>query len=86
MNRDRMKGTVNEIVGSAKRKAGELTGNTKLQVEGMAQQVKGKIENAWGKTKDAVRDATQSTKVHADAHVQPGVKKPISSTECNKIK
>lgn len=52
MNRDRMKGTIDEVVGSAKRKAGELTGNTKLQVEGMAQQVKGKVENAWGKTKD----------------------------------
>jgi uncharacterized protein YjbJ (UPF0337 family) len=47
MNKDRVKGTVDETVGSAKRKAGELTNDMKLRVEGMAQQVKGKVENAW---------------------------------------
>jgi len=76
MNKDRMKGTIDEVVGSAKRKAGELTGSTKLQVEGMAQQVKGKVENAWGKTKDVVRDAMENTEVHADAHIKVDVKKP----------
>lgn len=86
MNRDRMKGTVDEVVGSAKRKAGELTGNTKLQVEGMAQQVKGKVENAWGKTKDVVRGARENTEIHADAHIKLDVKKPTPTVECNKGK
>ncbi|MDR3776424.1 MAG: CsbD family protein [Terracidiphilus sp.] len=84
MNKDRMKGTVDEVVGSAKRKAGELTGNTKLQVEGMAQQVRGKIENAWGETRDGVRDVIESTEVHADAHVKLDVKKPTPANECNR--
>jgi uncharacterized protein YjbJ (UPF0337 family) len=53
MNNDRIKGTIDEVVGSAKRKAGGLTGNTPLQVKGIAQQVKGKLENALGKVKDA---------------------------------
>jgi uncharacterized protein YjbJ (UPF0337 family) len=86
MNKDRMKGTIDEVVGSAKRKAGELTGSTKLQVEGMAQQVKGKVENAWGKTKDVVRDAMENTEVHADAHIKVDVKKPTPGSECNKSK
>lgn len=57
MNKDRVKGTIDKVVGSAKRKAGTWTGNTPLQVKGMAQQAKGKVENAWGKAKDGLRDA-----------------------------
>jgi len=63
MNRDRVNGTIDEVVGSAKRKAGKWTGNTPLQVKGMAQQVKGRLENALGKAKDAVRATNQGTKV-----------------------
>jgi uncharacterized protein YjbJ (UPF0337 family) len=55
MNKDRVKGTVDEMVGSAKQNAGKLTGSTPLQVKGVAQQVKGKLENTLGKAKDAVR-------------------------------
>ena len=58
MNKDRVNGTIDEVVGSAKRKVGNWTGNTPLQVKGMAQQVKGKLENALGKAKDAVRKPT----------------------------
>jgi uncharacterized protein YjbJ (UPF0337 family) len=57
MDKNRVKGTIDEVVGNAKRQVGKLTGNTGTQVEGAAQQLKGKVENAWGKTKDAVRDA-----------------------------
>jgi uncharacterized protein YjbJ (UPF0337 family) len=57
MNEDRLKGTFDEVVGSIKRKAGELTHDTPLQAEGIAQQVKGKLEKALGKAKDAVREA-----------------------------
>jgi uncharacterized protein YjbJ (UPF0337 family) len=57
MNSNRVNGTIDEVVGSAKRKAGELTGNTPLQVRGAVQQVKGKLENAVGKVQDAVDEA-----------------------------
>jgi uncharacterized protein YjbJ (UPF0337 family) len=57
MNKDRVKGKMDDVAGRAKRQVGEWTGDSELQTEGAAQQVKGKIENAWGKTKDAVRDA-----------------------------
>ena len=35
MNKDRVKGAIDEVVGSAKRKAGELTGDTPLQIKGL---------------------------------------------------
>jgi uncharacterized protein YjbJ (UPF0337 family) len=86
MNMERMKGTLDEVVGSAKRKAGELTGDSKLQGEGMAQQVKGKAEYAWGKTKDTVQDAVENTEVHVDAPVKLGMKKPMPGNDCSKSK
>jgi len=61
MNKDRVKGTIDEVVGSTKRAAGQLTGNTPLQVRGIAQQVKGKLENTLGKAKDSVRRTAKPT-------------------------
>lgn len=49
MNKDQVTGMIDEVAGIAKRKAGELTDNPKLQVKGMVQQAKGKVEGAWGK-------------------------------------
>ena len=66
MNKDRVNGKIDEVVGSAKQKAGNLTGNTPLQVKGVAQQVKGKLENAVGKAKDAVREDNQRPRVDRD--------------------
>ena len=62
MNKDRVKGTIDEVVGSAKQTAGKLVGNKPLQFKGAAQQMKGKLENTLGKTKDAVRGARQKIK------------------------
>jgi uncharacterized protein YjbJ (UPF0337 family) len=59
MDKNRVKGTIDEAVGSAKRQVGKLTGNTKIQVEGSVQQIKGKVENAWGKVKDEVRKGNE---------------------------
>jgi uncharacterized protein YjbJ (UPF0337 family) len=70
MNNDRVKGTIDEVAGSAKRKAGELTGNTQLEIEGMAQQVKGKVENVWGKAKDAVRDANEEAAIEHKTRIE----------------
>jgi uncharacterized protein YjbJ (UPF0337 family) len=57
MDKDRVKGTIDDAAGRAKRQIGEWTGDTQTQVEGAAQQVKGKAEKAWGNVKDAARDA-----------------------------
>jgi hypothetical protein len=52
----------------------------------MAQQMKGKVENAWGKTKDVVRDAIENTEVHVDARAKLGIKNSTPDTERNKRK
>jgi len=70
MNKDRAKGTIDETVGSAKRKAGEWAGDGQLQVEGMVQQVKGKLENAWGKAKDAVDDANREAAINHESRIE----------------
>ncbi len=62
MDKDTVKGTIDDAAGRAKRQVGEWTGDTKTQVEGATQQVKGKVEKAWGNVKDAARDADKSTR------------------------
>ena len=66
MNSNRVNGTTDEVVGSIKRKAGKLTGNTPLQVKGITQQVKGKAENTLGKAQDIVRGSNRETRVRQD--------------------
>ena len=66
MNKDTVKGTMDDAMGRAKRQVGEWTGDTKTQTEGAAQQVKGKVEKAVGNVKDAVRD----TRTDADRERQ----------------
>jgi uncharacterized protein YjbJ (UPF0337 family) len=66
MDKDRVKGTVDDVSGRVKRQVGEWTGDTNAQVEGAAQQVKGKVEKAWGNVKDAARDATKDSNKNAE--------------------
>lgn len=58
MNSDKIKGTIDDAAGRAKRQVGEWTGDTKTQVDGAAQQVKGKAEKVVGDVRDAVNNAT----------------------------
>jgi uncharacterized protein YjbJ (UPF0337 family) len=71
MNKDQVKGAVNDAAGRAKRQVGEWTGDTSTQVEGAAQQVKGKAQKAWGDVKDAAHNASEN--VHRDS--QTGVER-----------
>ncbi|MGA2808896.1 MAG: CsbD family protein [Terracidiphilus sp.] len=70
MNKDRVIGTMDQVVGRAKRKAGELTGDTRLQVAGMVQQVNGQVENAWGLAKDLVRDSKEGADLRQETRVE----------------
>lgn len=56
MDKDRIKGKMDEVAGRLKRQTGEWTGNKHLQAEGVKDQAKGKAENAIGKAKDAARN------------------------------
>ena len=60
MDKDRVKGAINDAAGRAKRQVGEWTGDTNAQVEGAAQQIKGKTQKVVGQVKDAARDASKN--------------------------
>jgi uncharacterized protein YjbJ (UPF0337 family) len=62
MNKDQVKGAVNDAAGRAKRQVGEWTGNTNAQAEGGAQQLKGKVQKAWGDLKQAANQAKEDTR------------------------
>jgi uncharacterized protein YjbJ (UPF0337 family) len=55
MDHDRIKGAANQAKGQMKDTAGKITGDAKLQAEGKADKMKGKIQNAVGGAKDAIR-------------------------------
>ena len=66
MDKDRIKGKMDEVAGRAKRQVGEWTGDAKTQGEGVAEEAKGKVQNAWGNVKDTVRDAKRDLERDVD--------------------
>ena len=57
MDKDRIVGSGKVIKGSVKEAIGKVTGDAKLETEGKADKVEGKLQNAVGGVKDVVRDA-----------------------------
>ena len=47
-------------VKDTQRRGGEWTGDEEAQVKGAAKQVEGKVQNAWGQAKDAVKKSSTS--------------------------
>jgi uncharacterized protein YjbJ (UPF0337 family) len=58
MNKDQVKGRVNEAKGKIKEVAGDLVGNEKLKVKGKVQKTLGKAQAKYGDIKQDVKDAT----------------------------
>lgn len=55
MDKDRIKGSATGTGGKIKQAAGDMTGDSRLQSEGKMDQVKGRIQNAVGSVKDALK-------------------------------
>jgi uncharacterized protein YjbJ (UPF0337 family) len=55
MDKDRVEGSATNMGGKVKEGAGKLTGDEKLKNEGVVDQVKGKVQNAVGGIKDALK-------------------------------
>lgn len=55
MNKDRIAGAAKEAKGAVKVIAGKAVGDAKLQADGEADKAKGKIQNAIGGLKDALK-------------------------------
>lgn len=59
---DQVKGKAREAGGAMQEKAGEATGDRKMEAEGNERKNEGKIEGAWGKAKSAAGDAADAVK------------------------
>ena len=57
MDQDRIKGSVEQATGAMKETVGKVAGDAKLEVEGRNEKAAGKVQNAVGGVKDALRDA-----------------------------
>lgn len=55
VDKDRVEGSATNLGGKVKEGAGKLTGDEKLKNEGVADQIKGKVQNAVGSVKDALK-------------------------------
>lgn len=60
MDKDRISGSFTQAKGSVKEAIGKVTGDAKLEFEGKADKVRGKVRSAIGGVKDSVRDASKT--------------------------
>jgi len=56
MHKDEAKGAAKDIKGSVKEAAGKASGDERLQAEGAADRVEGKVQKGIGALKDAARN------------------------------
>ena len=55
-DKDRIEGAGKQALGKAKELGGKIIGDPKLQAEGKADQIEGKVQSAVGGGKDALKD------------------------------
>ncbi len=60
MHKDEATGAAKDIAGSAKEGIGKATGNERLQAEGVAERVEGKVQKGVGALKDAASKALKN--------------------------
>lgn len=57
MDKDRIAGSAKQVKGTVKQAVGKAVGDAKLESEGKADMVEGKVQNAVGGLKDTVKGA-----------------------------
>ncbi len=62
MDKEHVKGAVDNVVGKTKEVAGHVIGSKKLETEGRVDEAKGAAHNAAGDMKDAGKEAIDSVK------------------------
>lgn len=60
VNKDEIEGKYEQAKGYVKDKAGEITGNERLEAEGEAERAGGEAQETWGKFKRGVSNAVDS--------------------------
>jgi uncharacterized protein YjbJ (UPF0337 family) len=56
MDKDRIEGAAKQVKGTIKEAIGKVTGDTKIEAEGVAEKAAGKVQSGVGHAKDAARD------------------------------
>ena len=59
MSSNRVDGAIDKGVGAVKEAAGKVTGNERLEAEGLAQKTKGDVQNKVGQVQDKIGDAVK---------------------------
>ena len=55
MDKNRVIGSAKQVKGAVKQAVGKAVGDTKLETEGKADKIKGKVQNAIGGVKDTLK-------------------------------
>ena len=56
MNKDQVKGRVEEVKGNVKETTGKAVGNPDLEAEGKADKAVGKVQSTYGDAKEKAKD------------------------------
>ena len=59
MNKDQVKGRVEQVKGSVKEATGKVVGNEKLEAEGKIDKAAGKTQATYGDVKEDAKDAVK---------------------------
>ena len=57
MDKDQIRGAIDQAKGTVKEAAGKKIGNKKMEDEGVVDKLTGKVESAVGDAKETLRDA-----------------------------
>jgi len=60
MDKDRIEGAAKQVKGTIKEAIGKVTGDAKIQAEGVGEKTAGKIQSGVGGAKDALRDTVKN--------------------------
>lgn len=84
MNEDRIEGAANTLVGRAETSVGDLTGDRKLQSDGLIDKARGSAQNMFGGAEDALRSALEGAspevRANADRAIAAAKKSPLLAT------
>lgn len=61
MNKDQVEGRADSVTGKIKEVAGRVTGNERLEGEGLGDQASGKVQATYGDAKEDFKDGVKRT-------------------------
>lgn len=72
MDKDRIAGAAKDVVGKAESAAGRILSDKQSQVSGLYDQAAGKVQDTYGRAKDAVRDAAADAPEYMERALDAG--------------